>query len=206
MAVCIEGNIGAGKSELLRRLAADGFTVRTEPVDRWRPLLNQVYNCRRGQVALQARITLDSGVTPTETFVERDPAFQCPVFIRKALDDGSITRHEATVLTDLHARVVTWRPARLIYLRCSPAECLARVRKRARVEEDGLDLAALTKLHHLYEDAFYSGKGDNRELIDVTNCDADELHAYFRLMFPPGESEKMRAVAEGPRPSRTSPA
>lgn len=184
MAVCIEGNIGAGKSELLRRLAADGHTVRLEPVDRWRPLLNQVYNCGRGLVALQARITLDSGVPPSEAFVERDPGFQVPVFIRKALDDGSITRHEATVLTDLHARVVTWRPARIIYLRCSPAECLARVRKRARVEEDGLDLAALTGLHDLYEDAFHAARGVDRQAINVTDLDADEVYELFEMMFP----------------------
>lgn len=184
MTVCIEGNIGAGKSELLRRLAADGLSTRPEPVDRWRPLLNQVYNCGRGLVALQARIILDAGVTPAESIVERDPAFQIPVFIKKALHDGSITRHEAGVLTDLHARVVTWTSSRLIYLRCAPDECLARVRRRARVEEDGLDLAALSELHVLYESAFAHAR-EEKHVVDVTLMDAAEVHARVRQLLRP---------------------
>lgn len=184
MTVCIEGNIGAGKSELLRRLAADGLSTRPEPVDRWGPLLNQVYNCGRGLVALQARIILDAGVTPAESIVERDPAFQIPVFIKKALHDGSITRHEARVLTDLHARVVTWTSSRLIYLRCAPDECLARVRRRARVEEDGLDLAALSELHVLYESAFAHARVE-KHVVDVTLLDAAEVHARVRQLLRP---------------------
>lgn len=138
--VCIEGNIGSGKSELLRRLAQNGFSTQQEPVERWSPFLDQVYNDGHGFVALQTRVTLDTGATPTAQIVERSPAFQMPVFVRAALQDGSIADYEEELLGDLHERVVEWRPRALVYLRCQPLKCRLRVRQRDRVEEGGLNL------------------------------------------------------------------
>ncbi len=173
--VSVEGNIGAGKSEFLRLLSRMGFEVRPEPVDRWRPLLDQVYNAGLGAVALQARVTLDSGVPPGPmTFVERDPRFQLNVFVRAALDAGTVNLHEAVVLHDLHERVVRWQPSGLLYLRCRPETCLERIRRRGRVEEVGLTMSGVRSLHELYEAAFAAAP-EPKSLLDVSDKSPREV-------------------------------
>jgi len=164
--ICIEGNIGAGKSELLRSLADAGYSVRQEPVDRWRPFLNRVNNCGQGIVALQARVTLDTGVTPPEHIIERSPEFQVPVFVEAAFQEGSITRHEVDLLRDLVRRVAEWRPQYVIYLRADPETCRQRIQARGRLEEDGLSYESIVRLHRCYEDAITSA-------ASVTVVDAD---------------------------------
>ena len=166
--ICIEGNIGAGKSELLRSLEMHGYSVRQEPVDRWRPFLNRVNNCGQGIVALQTRIVLDTGVTPAEEIIERSPELQMPVFVEAALEDGSITKHEAGLMQDLMDRVAEWRPTSTIYLRADPSVCYQRILQRGRLEEEGLTLDGIRRLDRLYEAAV-------RYVPGCTVVDANQL-------------------------------
>lgn len=186
--VCVEGNVGAGKSSALESLALRGLTVRQEPVERWRPLLHEAYNRKRGLVALQARITLDTGRTPIEQVVERDPAFQVPVFMRAAVQEGAVTIAELNVLMSLHARVVGWRPSALVYLRCAPETCLRRVHARGRPEEAGITLAALVRLHDLYEQA-YAAAPEPKHVLDVTDLPPDLVALKLEVLVRSARAE-----------------
>ena len=168
--IAIEGCIGSGKSttvDLLRRMS--GLTVRPEPVDKWSPFLEEAYANRRGHVALQARIMLDTCCTvPPVDIVERSPLLQPLTFIPVMADTGCITPDEEVLLYDLHEKLLTWRPDGMIFLRCSLPEARRRVRWRARECEEAIDDGYLGTLHSHYEDAL-------REFPDAIVIDTTDL-------------------------------
>lgn len=150
--VAIEGVIGSGKSTILERLAALGFSVAPEPVEAWTPFLERTYSQGTGHVAAQCRIMLDTCVAcPAQDIVERCPLLQPDTFIPAMRIQGAITVAEEAMLRELNKRLLTWRPRGIVFLRCSLDEVKRRVRRRARSCERDIDDSYLDTLHSLYE-------------------------------------------------------
>lgn len=150
--VAIEGVIGSGKSSVLERLAALGFSVAPEPVEAWTPFLERTYSQGTGHVAAQCRIMLDTCVTcPSQDIVERCPLLQPHTFVPAMRIEGMITEAEEAMLCELNERLLTWIPKGIVFLRCSRDEAKQRVRRRARGCERDIDDSYLHTLHSFYE-------------------------------------------------------
>ena len=172
LALSLEGNIGAGKTTLVRLLQARGMLAVGEPVDRWQAvptddgsdgnLLQRFYDdpprwgftfqtyafLTRAQAAATARRATDAGGA---CFVlERSLASDKHCFARNTLRGV-----EWAVYADYHAWVEREFPETVadgvVYLRTSPATCLRRSQRRGRSEEDELPLDYLTELHARHE-------------------------------------------------------
>jgi deoxycitidine kinase len=150
--VCVEGNIGCGKSTALRRLAAlrPDVAVHLEPVEEWGDLLDKYYQDPvQWGLALQLRALLaydgdKSGVT------ERGPLSSRHVFAQLLFNDGKMTQAQWDLYKD-YADVLGWTPDVVVYVHTPPDVCHERVRQRGRDAERGVDLHYLKRIEFQYE-------------------------------------------------------
>ena len=63
--------------------------------------------------------------------------------------EGLITSIEASLFDD-YMQEVAWKPDAIVYLECSPEDCLERIMKRTRKGESGIPLDYLEKLSNEY--------------------------------------------------------
>jgi deoxyadenosine/deoxycytidine kinase len=157
--ISVDGNIGAGKSTVLRHLAErHGYAVIPEPVEEWEEMLARFYlDPRRWALTLQCKIltgmaevkkkALASGAAVV--LVERSP-LSARVFLRNLHDTGKIDDAELEVYDGLHARLA-WEPDTTFLLSVTPAECHRRLEARGRLSEAGrVPLSYLECLDALY--------------------------------------------------------
>lgn len=113
--VCVEGNIGSGKSAALERLAAlrPGLAIFPEPVEQWGEMLELFYSDPAAwafpfnlRVLLSfvapARASGDGGVV-----VERSPLSCRHVFGQLAFNEGKMTQEEWALFKE-YADVLGW--------------------------------------------------------------------------------------------------
>jgi len=165
--VCLEGNIGSGKSTALAALAArPDAHVRTfaERIDEYRPVLGAFYSDhRRWGFLAQTKISMVHRAVQRDVLsagcalalVERSPLSNWGVFGEMLRRSSTITPLEWDVLCDVHSNY-DWAPDCYIYLRTPPDECLARVHARSRDVECTIDLDYLRGVHERHEDIFMS--------------------------------------------------
>jgi deoxyadenosine/deoxycytidine kinase len=157
--VTIDGNIGSGKSTVLRLLSCPNVAVAPEPLEDWGAWLNRLYDPGyvTGALEFQLRVWLDRCSkrpmpTPPDArilCVERSPAFQQHVFVHANRALGHITDSGAALLHELYD--TAWRPDIYVYLRTDPAACAARIAGRGRACESALSLDYLQRLHAAHE-------------------------------------------------------
>ena len=166
--VSVEGNIGAGKSTLLQRLLPFlpplGGAIVPEPVQEWSSsgLLQRFYDdpprwaFSFQMFALMTRLRQAHDHHDHENarllVVERSAGSDRHIFAAQCKASGLFTPAEGAVYDQVHEWLVVAPPQAIVYLRCSPAVCYARVRQRARPEEAGITLAYLEALHRRHED------------------------------------------------------
>lgn len=157
MRVCIEGNIGGGKSttlEALRHLLPD-VPVFPEPVEAWGDVLRLYYEDPvRWSLALQLKALLAFGPAARcqapLCLVERSPLSCRHVFAQMLFNDNKISQAEWE-LFKRYCDALGWRPDLVVYL-ATPAEtCYRRMVDRGREAEAGLDLQYIRRLEFQYE-------------------------------------------------------
>merc|ERR1719361_403638 len=192
--ICIEGNIGSGKSTLIKSLASSGYEVYPEPVrERWGQFLPILYNdparwgmCFQMEVLdwfhslkesfnqhagllkkAQAEATLiGSWISKQDlVIVERSPQSAFEIFTTNLHDCGLLTDWEKSLLLRFY-HLTRWRLAKLFYLRTPPETCCDRIRQRSRNGEEQVDEDLLQALHNKHEE-LYMGQ-DNVVVIDGT--------------------------------------
>lgn len=146
--VCIEGNIGAGKSTFIIRLVTKGeiLTLR-EPLDHWRDvnnvnLLDLAYrDPSNWAFEFQSYVfatMMKSHLHPGRTkIMERSIESAYHVFQRAYQKSNGINPTQAKFLNEWYALLMTHLPVKvdlIIYLRVSPEKALERMRKRNRFE------------------------------------------------------------------------
>jgi deoxyadenosine/deoxycytidine kinase len=154
MRVCLEGNLGAGKSAALDSLAAAGVRVVPEPVAEWGELLDAFYKdpARYGLAfSLEvlrgmARVPDDGGLT----VVERSPLANRHVFSNMLYNDGKLSPADWAVYKDYHD-ALGWVPDAIVYLDVPTDVCMARVAARGRPCEAGVDVHFLRRVEFQYE-------------------------------------------------------
>jgi deoxyguanosine kinase len=155
MRVCVEGNVGCGKSTALARLAElrPDLAVFPEPVEEWGDLLHKFYaDPVQWALALQLRVLLSFGgrVAGASGVVERSPLACRHVFAQLLFNEQKITREEWDLLKE-YCDVLGWTPDVIVYVHTPADECHARIARRGRPAEAGVDLQYLRRLEFQYE-------------------------------------------------------
>lgn len=176
LVVCVEANIGAGKSSALDALAREGLPTFPEPVGQWAEWLALFYaDPGRWALAFQLKV-LTSFVTMREplarstarfAFVERSPASCRGVFGQNIRDTGHWTPLEGALFDDVYA-AVSWNPDLHVVLRVSPELCWQRMQSRGRDAEDaGVTRAYIDAIDRLHEVAFAPGRASGAPVVHL---------------------------------------
>ena len=173
--VCVEGNIGSGKTTFLQIIGErlSDVTPVPEPVDIWRETKSQdpggenILQCfysdpvRFGYTfqnyafltRLQRIQEYDDG--KKHLIIERSIESDRRVFAETCVENKQMTSLEF----ELYNKWATWlskeldaTPKAFIYLRCDPTISYNRLKKRDRVEESSVPLEYLVQLHQKHDD------------------------------------------------------
>ena len=166
----IEGNVGSGKSTILRYLHARyGFTTLPEPVDDWTdtyaygisPLGLMYEDPERWAATFQSHVNMHflraSKKEPPGVLVqERSLGSAMHVFLAQQVINGNVTPYELKVLTqrdalDHEAYPEAYDYGTLVYLWTTPECAYERLRARARPGEETVNLKLLQDLHQRHE-------------------------------------------------------
>lgn len=165
--VCVEGNIGAGKTELLKYLKGlKNTSIYEEPVEKWRDLkennlLELAYKdpVKYGPAfqlyVMQTYLDkfMKSGSDKVSIF-ERSFWSLKNVFLEAMKLTGALNPPTYEVFLEwlklIEGHFLT-QPDIIIYVKTSPGLAHDRVKKRARPEEKDIDIAYLTLIHDLHE-------------------------------------------------------
>lgn len=156
--VCLEGNIGCGKSTILWELQRRGYTVFFEPIKNWKYVFgafasSPTSHCFPFQVQIAASFaeqgTAIASLDPDKIkggviFVERSFASHA-TFVATAVANGWLDDIEQRCLANL-VSAVRWDPDDHIYIDVDAATCLERIRLRNRGEESGVTLERLHQI------------------------------------------------------------
>jgi deoxyadenosine/deoxycytidine kinase len=166
----IEGNIGCGKTTLIRQLKArDDFEVIEEPVDVWKSIVNEEGENILGlfykesnkyayifqTIVFKTRImALEKPQTKQVRFSERSIWTDKNIFSKNCYEIGfmnTIEKNTYDVWFNWLESKITRKPDGIIYLRAEPQVCLERMHKRDRTEESTVSLDYLTNIHEKHE-------------------------------------------------------
>ncbi len=156
MRVCVEGNIGCGKSTALAALAArrPDLAAFPEPVHEWGEMLDLYYaDQARWALPFSLRVLLsfvEPGRASGPCVVERSPLACRHVFSQLQFNDGKLTQDQWDLFKEYYD-VFGWKPDVLVYVQTPAAECRRRIEARGRRAEAGLDLQYLKRLEFQYE-------------------------------------------------------
>ena len=192
MRVCIEGNVGSGKSSVLAAVAVPaGVGVFPEPIEEWGDLLGLYYaNPAEYALAFQLRVLLSFCSVPEHAVVERSPLASRHVFGQLLANDGTLTPAQWTLFKD-YSQVLGWAPDGIVYIDTPANLCLQRVRERAREEERGVDLQFLRRVEFQYEVFLKYAqvpvvRVDGSQPADKVAADVDAaLQRFFCAATPP---------------------
>jgi len=166
--VSIEGNIGAGKSTMLKFFEKyRDVELIPEPVAQWcdvngHNLLGKLYeDPKRWSFQFQSYVQLTrlqllkKPTSCSVKIIERSIQNNRHCFLENARKEGSLSGAELEVLFSWY----DWLNSNIglpldliVYLRTSPEVAYERLRKRGRKEEAGVPLEFLESLHQSYED------------------------------------------------------
>ncbi|CAH0564023.1 unnamed protein product [Brassicogethes aeneus] len=201
--VSIEGNIGAGKSTLIKYFEGfEGIETNAEPIDWWRNLdgynlLDLLYKdinewCRVFQsYVFLTRLKLQSAKpknsSTTVQMFERSVQNNRFCFLEQARQSGYLKGADYAVLDQWYR----WARSNvdinldlIVYLRSTPDVVYERVKSRARPEENTISLEYLTQLHDSHE-KWLMTEDERFNTVPVLVLDADktrdEVLEQYRL-------------------------
>lgn len=168
MYVCIEGNIGVGKSTIIEKLKQEGYNCLSEPIDEWRNtcgnILEKMYRePKKYTFAFQLNAILSiiqQNYNKLEIITERSIISAFHVFTKVSLEIGNITPTEYQILEkyfDYFFENINM-PTAIIYLKLKPEQCMERIKHRKRPEEKELSLKYIKILHSYYKKLFEDDK------------------------------------------------
>jgi deoxyadenosine/deoxycytidine kinase len=164
----IEGNIGVGKSTIVRLLDECGVQTMQEPVESWtscrnadgKNILENFYEDPKRwaytfqSIAFRSRVRGLDSLVP-DSVAERSIFTDRRVFAEVARTSGNITNVEWDDYTDWFDWVVSKTDQSsqgFVYLRADPDVCYQRIQGRARAGEGGISVEYLQQLHERHDD------------------------------------------------------
>ena len=150
MSVSIIGNIGVGKSTLLKELKSKGYKVVFEPIDRWTFLPKFYQDMKRWSFTLQVEVLHSfQNLDVKNAIVERSPWEATNIFARNLYENGAMTNDEYNLIQNMTS--VNKMPELFVYLKSTPSMCMDRIKMRNRTCETSISEEYISKLHTLYE-------------------------------------------------------
>jgi deoxyadenosine/deoxycytidine kinase len=168
--ISLEGNIGAGKSTLIKALG-DTAVIVDEPVKEWMELKDSngtsilelfyddpkryAYTFQHASMMTRTQKVLDAMERgyPEVLLSERSLVTDHEIFVKTLHKDGTITDLEYKLYCMTLQMFIENRgvyPTAFIYMDTPPEICLERIRKRAREGEEHITLEYLQKLHEAH--------------------------------------------------------
>lgn len=151
MRVCVEGNVGSGKSSALANLAAlhPEITVREEPLKQWGTLLDLYYqDPATWSLAFNLKV-LHSFHGVSSDVIERSPGACRHVFGQLAYNDNHLSPAAWDVFKEYH-ELLGWEPDVYVYIDTPPDVCFSRIQERGRGCEAGLTEDYLKRIEFQY--------------------------------------------------------
>lgn len=202
--VAIQGNIGCGKSSLLRQLAkvhhanSPTTAIVQEPVSEWQGWLELYYErLARGspdlpalQIQLQVLASLHRRfkALPRSTALaifERSPMSSRQLFVARMVEKGELSEMDRKLYDEIFAHM-GWTADLDVYIRCSPETCLRRIQQRARPGEATITLEYLRELHDKHETIYGRTAAVILDGEQGTSSLASQLQAALRAKGYPG--------------------
>lgn len=178
--ITIDGNIGAGKTTILNYLHTNyNIYIDLEPVDKWKPFLDDIYNNKKNYFNFQIRVWLDRSWIQekdnTTIIMERSPYFIRNTFNKYMATNNLINKQENNIIQELYNKTdLIWKSDFYIYIRSTPENCLERIYKRGRENEKEITLEYLKAIHKLHEEA-YEDAIENKMKVIIIDIDGKTL-------------------------------
>jgi deoxyadenosine/deoxycytidine kinase len=173
----IQGNIGAGKSEVIRKIQKEGHPAQTEPINEWKQLLDRKETERGEDFELHLQTRICISITSRENdkwlvngknilFRERNLDSAIEVFIPTAVENKNIGKEGQKTLESLceklkelkELKTKEWEgkhnceiEEKTIYVRTTPTECLRRIRERGQSGDQYITQKYIDQLHEKHE-------------------------------------------------------
>ena len=192
--LAIAGNIGAGKTELTRRLSEElGWIAYYEPVIQ-NPYLDAFYgDMPRWSFHLQiyflserfkAQVEIGRSALP---FIQDRTIYEdAEIFARTLHEQGSMTTVDYANYTALFQVLVGYlrKPDLILYLKASPEALMERIARRGRESERGIGLDYITRLNTAYDRWMERARHESEVLeIDTDRVPLQgETEAFLRLV------------------------
>ena len=176
--ITIEGNIGVGKTTLLKKLE-NNYNVIFEDVDTWKNegWIEKYYkNTSKYAMGFQMRV-LYSHLQSEHKFkeiniIERSCNTLCNIFGKLLLDDNTLDQIEFD-LCKKFSFDYSWDINHIIYLQSSPEVCFERISNRNRKGEENIPFDYIKRLHNEHENTYKNTK--NVYIINANN-DIDTIY------------------------------
>eukprot|EP00494_Astrolonche_serrata_P006950 UN06975 len=193
--ISVEGNIGVGKSTLLKNLEKEGYTVLQEPVNStWFKYLPILYSdSKRWGCTFQLEVLhwfnkLRTLILPQladeskPIIIERSPQSSFYIFCQNLYDSGMMSEWEVEIIKRTYD-VVAWKPAQTIYLQIDPKVSCERIKERNRDGEHEIDYELIRDLHTKHELIWAQNKHEDIEVHTVDASQSKEKVAEDALNF-----------------------
>jgi deoxyadenosine/deoxycytidine kinase len=207
--ISIEGNIGAGKStlvkilkEILSETSSGNYAFIQEPVDEWlnltdsdgKNILDKFYSDQKSwsyKFQMNAFITrlkrLQKSInTYPLSICERTVETDRRCFAQQLFEDDNISLLEWKLYDEWFLWLTSDKryknPIGTIYLRVDPDVCLKRINKRDRTEESDIPLDYLKSIHHKHDQWLLNNQSKNVLVLDG-NLDFEEDERRMRYII-----------------------
>ena len=122
--IVISGNIGSGKSTVLRELQSHGYKCVQEPIDKWQPWLNLFYEePQKYSLEFQLQIlkefhkVLKSSMNENVILMERGMADSINIFSENLYNDHILDKNQYEMILDFYQLLNIKDPDLYIYIR-----------------------------------------------------------------------------------------
>lgn len=204
MLISIEGNIGSGKTEFIRRLQEElkkrnfyyDVNFVYEPIHKWvnsfnKSLLKLYYsNPRKHCFDFQSSIfenynnaLVQYNEKSSIVFTERSLLSSFNIFCQLGYDKRYLSQEQIRYLYTQY-KIIDSEPDYTIYLKCSPETCLRRIRNRQR-EGEIITLSYLRDLDERHNN-FYLNNPERSNVIVYdaeANMDVEEFNDFVRELI-----------------------
>lgn len=193
MIIAIEGNIGAGKSELIAHLqtslgkAHESIDFFPEPLDVWGETL-QMYAVNKRKWASILALDVLRGLGDVKAsakrhqIVERTPYACRYVFTEIDKHDGHIKKEELDVI-DQYFELYGWKPDVVLHLAVEEGVCCDRIESRGRPGEERVSYEHVKAIGYYY-DKMYQSHFPDQPVIRCVQSQSETMAAYHaRLTY-----------------------
>ena len=181
--ITIDGNIGSGKTSILQKLQMNyGQLVDLEPIEQWKPYLDNIYLNDTGHFSFQKKVWEDRALIQSRNnniiFIERSAKFTRETFVE--VYKNKFTNEEYLLLNHLYEnsdaknnKMIT-EPILYIYISVSDDICINRIKERNRNNEIDINHELIKKLNIKHEECYNLLLNQGYQILKIDGTDSLE--------------------------------